>query len=184
MLASLFSVGAASILGGITGLIGGIFNRVMDFKQKKEDNKFEILKLEKEQILLGMEIKRDVDKASIERDMTISTAELDALKHSIDSDKATYTLDGSEKYPWVAKGLALVDIVRGFTRPFLTLYLDMVLTIIAVVLVLHFISLDVALLTSDEVSKILLLLLDALIYLATTATGWWFGSRGKKIKLL
>jgi len=173
----------SGVLGGITGLLGGVFNRVMDFKTLKVSNEFELSKLKQEEALLQMEIKRDVDMAKTEAAMHVDLGELEALKKSYDADKATYTKDGIDKYPWAMKGLALVDIVRGFTRPLLTLYLDIILTVIAVFIICHYMEIDKQLLTPADEAKMVVMILDAVIYLATTATGWWFGSRGKRVSM-
>jgi hypothetical protein len=75
--------------------------------------------------------------------------------------------------------LVLLDVFRGGVRPGLTLYLCV---LVSMLLKQSSSMLDKEDLTPEEALKTLLLLIDAIIYVWTTCTLWWFGTRNAQRK--
>lgn len=175
----------ASIFGGgITGLLGGIITKIFDYLNAKQRMEQEKLKWEHEERVLQIETNRDVVIAREQAAATKEAAEFTAMAESFKSDKANYFVgysiaDLPNGLRWiVAILMVLVDFIRGITRPGLTLYLCVVSTY-------FYIKLQEILATAKipmnpdqayELSKMIIL---AMLYLTTTAVGWWFASRTK-----
>jgi len=82
-------IGSAAF-GGITGLLGGVVNRVADYFTLKETNKQKLSLMDKELEIAKVEADKEVvlakEKTMTEREI----AEGKALEKSYDVDKASY----------------------------------------------------------------------------------------------
>jgi len=198
MLALLGTLLTSVLSGGATGLLGILVQRWFDMKS--EGQKIEIIKLnhqnakemrQLELIQLQKTIEGKIAVAQEEREAIIGQAhaeerarayEADAVmfKASVDADRATY-LDhaAQQKYTWAAFAMGMVDWARGMVRPILTAYL---------VIVAHlmfnwareFTEKYGTGLTASDAKDILLKIIEVLLYLATVAVVWWFGTRPPK----
>jgi hypothetical protein len=175
----------SAAFGGITGLFGGIINRIADHYTTKERHKHEQLMLDKNTKYLQLETERDVQVAKEQANAIKEKSGLDAMAKSYDADRATYfdakMIDGLPPLAKViiAAFMAFVDFVRGLTRPGITLYLCVLTTIMYMeqktILAQLQISPDPLMalgVTRD--------LVHAVIYLTTMAVGWWFATRTKQ----
>lgn len=150
------------VFGGLTGLVGGIAQKVFDYKAKKLEREMQAKNHEHE---IAM---RRVDAEIMQQEWASRTrvAEIEGeAKVGAEDAKAfaaSYQLE-PKKY-----GIKWLDALRGSVRPLLTLYLCAVVTIM-------YYRTDGAQIDPQTV-------VDTILYLTTTAVTWWYGSRGQKSK--
>lgn len=174
----------SAAFGGITGLLGGMVNRVADYFTTKQRHLHDEKMLDKNTEYLRIETERDVLIAKETANTVREQAGYEAMGQSYDADKATYfsstMIDGSHP---VIKGIAavmmaIVDFIRGITRPGLTLYLCILTTIMYVEQKSILQSLGAV--TDPAIAQTITKdLVHAVIYLTTMAVGWWFATRSK-----
>lgn len=169
--------------GGIFGILGGLAKHGIEVWQKgkeeqatlaltKEKNAHELLMADKIMEQMKMEAEKGISQASIAASAEIDKAAFSAIAASYDNDKASYTQ--------VDKGLLVVDLVRGLTRPILTALFSLFL-IVATVYLMFKVG-DAVFSTDKFMTNTLYRLIDACIFLATSAVGWWFAARGSSSK--
>ena len=199
MLALLGSIMASVFSGGATGLLGVIFQRYFDYKNKQQDievvrlnlaNAIELKKIEIEQTAREWEGRAEV--AKVQGDATVAAAmearagveaqaDAQVLEVSYGNDEARYLTEAviKGKSKWLKFTMSAVDTIRGLVRPLLTVYL---------VAVAHWMYNDMhalleargAALTAEQVQTLAMQIIGTLLYLATTAVVWWFGTRPPK----
>lgn len=151
------------MFGGLTGLIGGIAEKVMSYKTKKLE-----IELEKEKFTNEREL-RKIDAELMREEWAARTkvAEVEAdAKVEVEDSKAfaaSYQLEPK------SYGIIWLDALRGAIRPVLTIYLCVVVTVM-------YTRTDGGSINPQSVA-------DTILYLCVTACTWWFGSRGhRKVK--
>jgi len=166
--------------GGILGVVGALFKQGLEAYQERkkaeasllllqEQNKHELLMADKQAALIELEAKNAVTLAELNAQKETDVASYAALNASYESDKATYS--DAKTSPW----MIAVDAVRGFIRPFLTLIFSLTLIVLTVVLI---VNVPDALSGNPEYLKeTLYRLLDAVIFIGTSAILWWFAMR-------
>jgi hypothetical protein len=169
--------------GGATGLFGVIIQRWADYKNRKLD-----LQLEKER--RETEIAKRKADAEIMREeyagkLRVAQEEGATAKDVADTQAFAQTLwKEPERYSNAAKlttnqqwVMVVLDALRGCVRPLLTIYLCALTTYVWVQArsVLSAENLDVQ--AAIEVWK---MVVGQILYLTTTVTLWWFGTRNKK----
>lgn len=182
--------------GGATGLLGVFLQRYFDHKGKAQD-----LELVKEQnrlaeVLADKENQRvertaeaqervadlnrlsQIGQAAEERQALEAQADAAIRTASYDSDTTKFltgdVLKSKSKY--VLWAMAFVDGVRGLIRPVLTGYLTWVA---------HSMYMDMQELLAAKgealdavvIKELLVMIIQTLLYLASMAMTWWFGSR-------
>lgn len=172
------AIGSAAS-GGILGLFGTGIKMWADHKAEQAKQAFELQmrKLDQEEMTLEHSLKMKEVEAKANRDIAIANqnrmateaqaaadveqGEMALVQSSYAMDKATY-------------GGGFVDAIRGLMRPTLTLYFAILMAIIAYQLMQlnNGQWLDVS-----EAQAMLRDVVNACIFLATTAVTWWFGSR-------
>lgn len=165
----MFELIGSVLTGGATGIIGTVISGITEHvKQKQKDqSNLNRLRAERETEVAVAEAKEQVRvraqmqaaqeatrMAEAERD----TAEAELRKQSIQSDRATYSHKDSPTL------LIVVDAVRGFVRPVLTVLL------VAFTAMVY--------LTTDD-PGIQKQIVATVLYITTAATLWWFGTRTK-----
>ncbi|QKE60714.1 transmembrane helix protein [Vibrio phage vB_VhaS-VHB1] len=162
----------SAVSGGVTGLIGSIFSGFFMWRESVNKRKHELdlgrLALE-ERKLEGEQLLQQI-KANSEAN--IAMAEMGAFTNSINADRKTYSGRGGK----LAFLLTIVDFIRGLTRPALTAFLVYLVASITWDMVDALGGYDVVikeLKSLDLVERLIM----AIIYMATSATLWWFGSR-------
>ena len=140
------------ISGGATGLLGTAIQRYADHKNKKLD--FEHQK-EMAQIQIAIADKEWAGKVDV--------ADSEAFKASLTSEPKLY-------------GTKWLDNLRGSIRPLLTLYLCALTTVIYIKAskLLH-----ADLIIPEMAYDVLVQIINTVLYLWTTVTLWWFGTRNK-----
>ncbi len=149
------------IFGGLTGLVGGIAQKVADYKTKK-------LELELLQKKTDAEIAlRRVDAEIMQQEWAACTkvAEIETASEDFKASHNEPSLYSEKVQPTEKQGwlLVFVDFLRGFVRPFLTLYLCAITTVL-------YLRTDGGTVNPQSI-------VDTILYLTTTSVCWWFGSR-------
>lgn len=154
------------MFGGLTGLIGGIAQKVADYKAKKLELELLQKKTEAEIAL------RRVDAEIMQEEWSqrtkiaeVETASADFRASFNEPELYSANVKPSRQQGWL---LVIVDFLRGFVRPFLTLYLCGVTTVL-------YLRTDGG--TVDAQS-----IVDTILYLTVMCCGWWFGSRTESKK--
>lgn len=149
------------MFGGLTGLIGGIAQKVADYKTKKLELELMQKKTEAEIAL------RKVDAEIMAQEWAQRTkiAEVEADSKAFAASFNEPELYSAKVQPSTKQGwlLIIVDFLRGFVRPFLTLYMCGVVTIL-------YLNTDGGTVNPQSI-------VDTILYLATLSVSWWFGSR-------
>jgi hypothetical protein len=171
-------LGGAS--GGVVGILGALFKHGLELWQAKkkaendllvlqEQNRHEQIMADKNAELIKLEADNSLKLAEVSRLKETDVAGFTALTASFETDRASYS--NAPTSPW----MILVDVVRGLTRPTLTAYYTILISILAFWILAN-IPADViksqAFLTSTFYK-----LIEALIFLATACVGWWFAAR-------
>ena len=152
---SIIDIIGTVLTGGATGIIGSIIGKAFSFIDAWQEEKKE--QRGHERTLQMLEVQQKDRSADLENERAIVEEEQAGKIKA-----ASYTHDSSAgiSYPWVAAVLRLV-------RPVLTLLLIVIVWVI-------YIRTD----NAAQQEEIVL----SVIYLTSTATLWWFGSRDTKRK--
>lgn len=196
MLDMLLNGAGVAATGGVSAILGGVFGGVLSwFKGWQEDRheaKMVELKMQDKALDRQHELAcMDREAESAERLALIrsegeqSVAELSALEQAIKAEARGATWSkaalGNLQGFWaglVAFLLAMVDVVRGLTRPVITAYLVGLVTVMFVQLMTKVTGID-----SNQAFTLVLRIVDMVLFLTCTAVGFWFGSRGTSRKL-
>lgn len=173
--------------GGLTGLIGGAVQKVFEFKTKKleiEANKekyaHEVNMKKADAEIMAQEWAARTKVADIEATSRIEVEDSKAFAESLKTEDKNY-LDYLDKLNTAQDWLfVILEFIRGSIRPFLTLYLCGVTTLIYVKAT-KLMNADVILpgMAYDLMTNII----NTILYVTTTCILWWFGTRnstGKK----
>lgn len=162
-------------ISSVLGLFGGLFQRWMDLKREKEvaarevailreRNAHDLAMRDKDREMVEVEAKNALTMAEVGARRETEVAAYASMNAALAADRATYSDRFKELGP-VAKGaLVAVDVVRGLTRPGLT-----------VVLVCFVGYLMATIPTTDPLYQAVV---EGVLSLAFTAVGFWFGARG------
>lgn len=163
----LLSGGMTGIFGGVTGLLGAGINMFAEHKKIKLEMAKDKQNAEDDRAMAQIEF-QNADKISMRDSETKQElASVSLITESIKNDKASYSkgaISALEKLgekggfaSWIATislgMLVSVDVLRGYTRPVLTWYLTITVGI-----------------KGDAAGP-------ATTFMASTALGWWFGTR-------
>jgi hypothetical protein len=159
--------------GGLLGIAGNFLKSRTEIKLKKINHEHEVtsrihdieeMKLEatlrKEQILLENAGQLALANVEAQRSQDVAASEL--MADSFTMDKASY-------------GGGFVDTIRGLIRPLITVYLLVAFSYLCYKVTTMVMVLDA--ISNDELVELYTELIHSVIFLTTTATCWWFGSR-------
>jgi hypothetical protein len=179
--------------GGILGAVGGIAQGALQMWQAKQaadheremrviDHAHEASRWSHDLEIAKFESEAKTKLAEIDSETKKSLADTQALADSFTADKRTFATDEVVgKFPTL---FALVDFVRGIIRPWITLYLDFVLTILCGWVTYEVIHYFPQVLTQgNTMADVFKSLVEAIIFMSTTSTMWWFAARGIKVSL-
>jgi len=175
------------LTGGLTGLLGSALTTTFGFFNQKAKNKHELAmrKLDHELMVKEAEIGMQVTEAELQGDLALSMEESrrEALKQTAQDKLAGTTLDKLFDHKWttpfgvfIAVLFGLLDFIKGFIRPGMTLYMTVLVTMI-------YLSAKQTLnqpglgLTAPQALELIHQLLDTVMFVFTTITLWWFGER-------
>jgi hypothetical protein len=181
-----------SILGGgATGLFGVLIQRWADYKNRQQDLELQKLKFDhegnmkdKDAAIMAQEWAARTKVADIEATARVGEATVKAVGEEAVADAnafaASFKMEPARwsegVKPTRAQGwlLLLLDAFRAVIRPGLTLYLCYLVT-----QVYNESRKYGNTMTPEQAFDILKLLIGTIVYLWTTCTLWWFGTRNK-----
>lgn len=167
ILGAMASGGGTGILGGVTGMIGAGVNMWAESKKVKAEADREKQRAVDDRLMAEIEY-QNADKISMRESTTqMEMSNIGLITDSIKNDKASYSTGsiialqklgekgGFASYVAVIflAALVSVDVLRGYTRPVLTWYLTITVAI------------------KGESAG------PSTTFMASTALGWWFGTR-------
>lgn len=166
--------------GGIFGILGALLKQGLETYQEDkraeaslanliETNKHELAMADKRMEEIRLEAQHATALAEIGRAKETDVAAYGALSDSYANDKATYS--NAKTSPW----MIMVDAVRGLIRPVLTAVFSLAL-IGSTWWLLSVVPAD-AYSDPEFLKATLYRMIDALLFLATSAVGWWFAAR-------
>ena len=168
---SLVAALGSSLGGSLLGWIGATVARYQEAKQKKMDQEHELKMASKayDHELKMLEVAGNQRSAELNAllDTAIVEGEYKGLEASIQADKATYSVDNTNKW------LILVDVIRGTMRPLLTATLLLYLMITLA----YLFSSNGDDITGEQSYALLTNVITCLTPGANVALAWWFGSR-------
>lgn len=157
---------SSSGLGSIIGLAGGLITKHVDLKDKAMDLKFKLnmrnLELKESEQERNHELlvaDKNIERAQVEGAMKIEALEVGAFTESQKSNK--------------------VDGALRFVRPIVTAYLLIGSSFLFYALWQKIGGLNG--IDSADIFELLMLMINATIFLTVTCVSWWFGSRGGNI---
>lgn len=151
-MADMIGLAASAAGGGIFGLFGTALGRLASYFERRQTLAHEERRWHHEVALLNLQKDLAAEEAEAERLLAETEGRWAGLDASLAADAAI-----AASYRWV-------DAIRGLTRPFLTLLLWLITTII-------WFSADLA----DRAN-----IVETATFAATAATLWWFGDRSAK----
>lgn len=168
--------------GGATGLIGVAIQRFADYKNKKLDIQIEKERRETEiakrradaeimQAEYAGKLKVSQEEGATSRDV----AETNAFAQTLFKEPERYSQGTfTTGQQWV---LVVLDALRGSVRPLLTIYLCALTTYVWVQVRTLVASENLDTAAALEVWK---MVVQNILYLTTTVTLWWFGTRNRQ----
>lgn len=158
--------------GGSTGLLGSLFIRWFDNKDRKNqrDHEHKMAQLTQEEIRLEGEYNlrlqaAEHESAQLEAEIESDIRDADAFQASLSMDKATYGKHILGR---------IVDFVRGMMRPVITAW--MVYQLYQISQMLGGLQ-TIKTFTATQQHELFFTVVNAILYLASMTVGWWFGSR-------
>lgn len=156
--------------GGITGVLGSVVTNVADFfeQRRKNQHELELRKLDIQEMEKEYEYRKDV---------TAQKTQAASQQKSYEHDSRSYSSDTKLKSGWLKAPLVFVDFIRGMVRPALTIFLIMLvwMTFNKVQGVIDSAGMDA--IRPEKAMTIYATVVDMILYLASTAVCWWFGTR-------
>lgn len=178
--------GALSILaGGVTGLLGGVVQKVYEYKTRsleaemqrdREAHEIALRRVDAE--IMQQEYAARIRVAETEAAGKEAVADGEAFQASLTSEPVRYS-DSSRLTPAQMWLMVALDAIRGIVRPALTLYLCGISTLVYLQ-ARSLIGPGAAALSSEQAVELVRLTVDTLLYLTSTCVLWWFGSRSKE----
>jgi len=161
--------------GGITGLLGSVVTNVSDYFEQRRKNSHEIE-------LRKLDIQEMQQEYEARKEISAQQASAKTTQTSYEHDSRSYTTGMKVKSPWLKAPLVLVDFIRGSVRSVLTVFLIVLVWYIfnQVQGVMEEAGMEAV--KPDKALAIYSSIVDMILYLASTAVAWWFGSspRSKK----
>ena len=167
--------------GGVFGIFGALAKHGLEIWQAKkkadadlqlliEQNRHEAIMADKRAEEIKLEAEHAVALADINRQKENDVAGWSALQTSFEMDRATYS--DAKSSGW----MIAVDFTRGMIRPTLTLVFSVALILGAAWLYKNVPESVYG--SPDFLKSTFYRMIDALIFLGTSAVGWWFAQRG------
>lgn len=168
------------LAGGATGVLGSLFTNIAEIFKARQNQKFELERRRLDLEAMDKEFDSAERRAEIAAAQASDTADADLMARSYAADAATYSVGRNISSPWAVAALVFVDVVRGLVRPVVTGIMMWMLwetreEVRAIVMATGMPLIDAA-----KAGAIYGSIVDAVIYIATAATLWWFGTRMKK----
>lgn len=187
MLEILGGIVSSVFAGGATGIIGVIAQRWADYKNRQLDLQLEQMRIDgdlaKRKLdaeIMAQEWAGRTKVAEVEAEGRSDVASSEAFAASFKMEPARYFEGPRPKGiigAVIALSQAMLDVVRGFVRPGLTVYLCVITTMIYLN-ALAIMALKT--ITPDQAFEMVKMINATILYLTTTCVLWWFGTRNKQ----
>ena len=183
MLEILGTIVGGILTGGARGLIGVALQRFADYKNKQLDietlkikhtNEVEMRRVDAE--IMAQEWAARTKVAEVETAGASDVEESKAFAASFGMEPQRYA-EGAKLTPNQTWLMVLLDFFRGAVRPALTLYLCILVTAIWIEARIQLRAED---LSNDQALELFKLVLGTIVYVWTTVTLWWFGTRNRQ----
>jgi|GEM_PF-1821048 len=182
--------------GGLTGIFGSLISNIFNFFTQKQVNEKEIalkeldlkrIELERDLMMKEAEINLKIKQVGIEGEIDIEEAraftesQKDSMTPLFKESFMEKLMDKGGTFNWIIAGIVaflfgLVDFLKHIMRPGITIFLMIVFSGLVYkswqVLEQSGYKWD-----SVDALKIVLLCVDAVIYLTLTCVGWYFADR-------
>lgn len=180
------TVGSAALgvlSGGVTGIFGVAVQRIADYQNKKLDiereaqsQAHEIAKMKLEGDMMEKEYAARTQIAATEAQGREAVADAGAFAESMRTEPQKYS-DGVKATGWQAGLLVILDFIRGLVRPLMTVAL-LAATIWIYAEAVY--ALRGLAMSSEQALQREQVVVGTILYLFTTVTLWWFGTRNKQ----
>ena len=173
MLETILGVLTSSAGGGLLGTVGSLFKGKAEYKARKLElrHEQEMRKLDREELELEAKLRAEEIEAKGKFDVQLAELEAEAAREVNDAELRTTSYSADK----ASYGGGWVDKIRGIMRPVITIYLLGISTYIAVYLTAILNGLGSF--GDDEALALYGTIINAIVFLTTTAVTWWFGSR-------
>lgn len=180
MLELLGTAASAIIGGGATGILGAAVQRFADYKNRQLDMQaqesrqlHEVAMRKADAKIMAQEWAARTQVATIEGETREAEADARTLAASYQLEPQQYSaaVKPTRGQGWL---LVLLDVLRGVVRPGLTIYLCVLTTQIY-----NELASKVGPVSQDQQFEMVKLIVGTILYLFTTVTLWWFGTRNK-----
>ena len=178
---TIFGAVGSAVSGGLLGLFGNGIKLWADHKAQQAKRNFELAlrKADREEMQLEYDLQLKQTEATIAGQVAVGKQ----LQRSTETQVAgeieqakMQLVESSYQHDSARYGGGFVDGVRGLMRPTLTLYFAVLMSLIAYQLM----QLTGQVFPPAEAVELLKQVVNACIFLTTTAVTWWFGSRPVK----
>ena len=166
--------------GGLTGLIGTGLSLWGDHKKREQDLEVRRIDNAHDLAVMDKEWAGRTEVAGIEGEAAMNVSADNAFASSFTSEPKRYLAVKGSEMPWLIKFLlGVVDFLRGFIRPGMTIYLVVLITAIYWDLRVLMDTYGITM-TPDQVLTLMHMIISTVLYTGTTALLWWFGTRNKQ----
>jgi hypothetical protein len=173
MIGSIVSGLSSLLSGGATGIIGSVVTNVADYFEKKRDQSHEIR-------LRELDIQEMEKEYEYRSEITAQETQAAAQQTSYDHDARSYSSGVQVKSFWLKAPLVWADVIRALIRPILTLGLVFLVYLIFQKAQAVLQESDLQALDPESALAIYSTIIDMILYMASTAVTWWFGTRPRK----
>ena len=187
MVAAILGLLAKPIMGGVLGVFGSFLTQVVAYWNKKQDHKHALAMVVAESDCMIKEIEAGI-KREVEK--TKGLIGIEEMKAYIQSQKAGMVTTFHKEYMgvllaptanWFMKSvgtfiaflLGIAEFAKASIRPGVTIYTVILVTLLALQFMGIMKEMGLAF-TAEQVLGIVLMLIDAVIFMACTSVGWHF----------
>lgn len=175
----------STLLGLLSGLVGNVVTAFTNYKTQKLKNEHEIALIDAETKAMIAETQANIKvtetKVAGEVEKLETSAYLENLKLGNRREVSSKMIEKLFDSPWTLPLgvllvflLGVVDVLKGFMRPGLTLFM----TIVTVYLTMQAVEImGNEILTATEAANLVSRIIDTVVYLTVTCVVWWFGDR-------
>jgi len=166
--------GLGSLLsGGVTGILGSAITNITDYFEQRRKNQHEIE-------LRNLDIEEMQQEYEARQKIAKQEQEAKVQSQSYEHDSRSYSQGIKVQSVWLRAMLVFVDFVRGMVRPALTVFLIWLVwnTRQEVQMVIDQAGMDA--LSPEQAIGIYSSIVEMIMFLASTAVTWWFGTRPRK----
>jgi hypothetical protein len=171
----------SSLLGGsLAGIVGSLISNVADIWKRRQERKHELALKEMDIRMMDKEYQYKERRAEMEGQVQLQGSADDMREGSYEHDSRAYSADLDIKSAWLKAMLVIADFVRALIRPALTVFLIWLVweTRQEVNAVIE--AAGVEAISVDKAVGIYGAVVEMILFLASTAVTWWFGTRPMK----